>query len=205
MLGKLSKPVFSGRFLCFETQTCYLLPKLRDRTVVRNLKNCDKIQDGWAGTTGVFVLYDAVWHTLPRQTVVLSWPEQCCGNVTVRGQTHWDHSRAPSEPGVPEHCTLPSAMAGKLCCLFGRIHHLSDPSSSCLSCTVVSHVLIPPQILKETRNQAGKTKRAHMCQLFKDHSTHKKERKEEAGLFPWRAGIRGAQGRSQIHHLFSHV
>lgn len=46
MLGKLSKPVFSGRFLCFETQTCYLLPKLRDRTVVRNLKNCDKRHSG---------------------------------------------------------------------------------------------------------------------------------------------------------------
>lgn len=46
MLGKLFKPVFSGRFLRFEMHTCYLLPKLRDRIVLRNLKNWDKRHSG---------------------------------------------------------------------------------------------------------------------------------------------------------------
>lgn len=46
MLGKWSKPGFSGRFVWFEMQTCYVLSKLRDRIVVRNLNNHDKRHSG---------------------------------------------------------------------------------------------------------------------------------------------------------------
>lgn len=45
-LGKLSKPVFSGGFLQLAIQTCYVLPKLRDRIVPRNLKNQGKRHSG---------------------------------------------------------------------------------------------------------------------------------------------------------------
>lgn len=207
MLGKLSKPVFSGRFLWFEMQACYLLPKLRDRTVVRNLKNCDKRHSGrlsWHHW-GICPLWCCMTH--------FAQDTDCCPFLTrtMLWQCHDERSDTLGSQQSSQLAWGATALHPSLCSgweavlLFGRIHHLSDPSSSCLSCTVVSRLHSSVDAKRNTCNQAGKTKRGHMCKLLKDHSTHKEERKEEAGLFPWRAGIRGAQGRSQIHHLFSNV
>lgn len=50
------------------------------------------------------------------------------------------------------------------------------PNSSCLSCTVLSHVFIPLEMLKATHEIRQAKLRDHMCKLLKDNSTHKKER-----------------------------
>ena len=133
-LRKLSKFMFSGGFLQLEILICYLLPKLRDRIVLRNLRNHGKKHPGsrsWQPLgylssvllrgTLCFSRHKLSWLPSPDQNnavVMLLWE---VGRVGPR-----DHSGAPGQPGVRQHCTLPSTAPGKLRCLFPP-----DPRDPC--------------------------------------------------------------------------
>lgn len=117
-LGKLSKAVFSGGFLWSEIQFCYLLPKLRDKLVLRNLKNQGK-RHSWSlsrqtlGYLSSMLEHATLW--CPRHELLwLHWSEPHCDNVTVRGRAQWS-----SQPGSQQCHTLPSRVAGRLCCMQG--------------------------------------------------------------------------------------